>query len=72
MLNLNEICEIINETRVRFNAKLHFHDVCPTPFFTLDEPDEQAEKFITDYFAKKNLTVKFSDDHKQFVYTKNH
>ena len=70
MLSLNEICILKNELDTRFGVNLHFHDVCPTPFFTLEKSDEEAEKFIEEFLESKRLSPRFSEDGKQFVVVK--
>ncbi|MCH5298074.1 MAG: hypothetical protein J1E85_10465 [Ruminococcus sp.] len=67
MLSIFEISKLKSEIKSKFNTELHYHDACPKGYFTLDEDNENIVKFIEDFFAERNLQLKFSDDRLHFV-----
>lgn len=67
MLSLSDILELKNEIKLNFGAELHFHDVCPKPFFTLDSADKAVEDFIVEYLAERKQYPRFSENHLQFI-----
>lgn len=70
-ITFSEVTELKKEIKDKFpSAGIHFHDGCGGQYFTIDQPDEALLKCITAYFAKKNLTVLFSEDGSQFTLKK--
>lgn len=67
MITLSDILELKHEIKLNFGAELHFHDVCPKPYFTLDSRDEAVESFIVRYLAERKQRPRFSEDHLQFT-----
>ena len=70
MLNLSEIIELKQELADKTGAELHYHDVCPKPFFTLERSDSEIQTCITEYLGRKRYTPRFSDNGLQFTVEK--
>ena len=70
MLNLSEIIELKQELADKTGAELHYHDVCPKPFFTLERSDSEIRTCITEYLGRKRYIPRFSDDGLQFTVEK--
>ena len=70
MLNFSEIIQLKQELVDRTGADLHYHDVCPKPFFTLERSDSEIQACITEYLGKKHYVPRFSDDGLQFTVEK--
>ena len=66
-LNLDEIINLKNFILDNFNEKLHVHDTCGGQYFTLDTQIDNLENVTNDYFSKKNLQAKFSNDKLSFT-----
>lgn len=71
MLSLSDIMKMKKELNDVYGAQLHFHDVCPKPFFTLDKTNDEIKNYIYDFLRAKNLTASFSDDDTHFTVEKN-
>ena len=67
MLNFSEIIQLKQELAENYNVDLHYHDVCPKPFFTLEQTSGDIQGYITDYLQKKSYAPCFSDDRLQFT-----
>ena len=67
MLNLSEIIELKKELDKVYHTDLHYHDVCPKPFFTLEHTNSEIREYITDYLRKKRYAPQFSEDGLQFT-----
>ena len=67
MLNFSEIIQLKQELADRTGADLHYHDVCPKPFFTLEHTNSEIREYITDYLRKKRYAPQFSEDGLQFT-----
>ena len=67
MLNLSEIIELKKELDKAYHTELHYHDVCPKPFFTLEHTNSEIREYITDYLQEKRYTPHFSADELQFT-----
>ena len=70
MLNFSEIIELKQELADRTGAELHYHDVCPKPFFTLERSDSEIQTCITEILGKKHYAPRFSDNGLQFTVEK--
>lgn len=70
MLNLSEIIELKQELADKTGAELHYHDVCPKPFFTLERSDSKIQTCITEYLGRKRYIPRFSDNGLQFTVEK--
>ena len=70
MLNLSEIIELKKELDKVYHTDLHYHDVCPKPFFTMERTDSEIQAFITAYLQPKGYAPQFSDDGLQFTLTR--
>lgn len=67
-LDFSQVLEMKKAVDEVFHLNVHFHDACGGQYFSLDEkPTKELEDFITDYFAKKNITVDFTTDRKRFT-----
>ena len=44
MLTLSEIVELKDTLRYGSDSELHYHDVCPKPYFTLDRTEPKIQK----------------------------
>ena len=51
MLTLSEIVELKSIVKSGAGAELHFHDVCPKPFFTLDKTDPKIQNIIDTFLS---------------------
>lgn len=67
MLSLSDITELKREIKSRFGAELHFHDVCPRPYFTIEKTDKDIESFISEFLDSRKYHPKFSENHLQFT-----
>ena len=67
MLSFSEIIQLKQELADRTGADLHYHDVCPKPFFTLERTDSDIRSCITEFLAQKRHVPRFSDDGLQFT-----
>lgn len=70
-LTFTEVTELKEEINRRFSSQIHFHDGCGGQFFTLDEKNDELEKFIIAYFTERNLRAKFSEDGLHFTVKNN-
>lgn len=70
MLSLSDISALKREVESRFEVKLHFHDVCPKPYFTLETRNEAVESFISDFLENRNYYPEFSENYLQFTVEK--
>ena len=70
MISLSDISALKREVESRFGVELHFHDVCPKPYFTLESRNEAVESFISDYLESRNLYPAFSENCLQFTVEK--
>jgi hypothetical protein len=43
MLNLSDIVILKYELSDTYGTRLHYHDVCPKPFFTLEQTDSEIQ-----------------------------
>ncbi|MGN0639918.1 MAG: hypothetical protein ACI4JT_03090 [Oscillospiraceae bacterium] len=66
-LTFTEVTELKEEASRRFSSQIHFHDGCGGQFFTLDEKNDELEKFIIAYFTERNLQAVFSGDGLHFT-----
>lgn len=73
ILTFNEIIDlnhILEEKGISF--KVHLHDRCGSQSFTVEptgkneQPIDYAKNEILDYFNKKRITLKFSEDNQEF------
>ena len=67
MLTLSEIVELKNTLIYGSDSKLHYHDVCPKPYFTLDRTDPKIQKIIDTYLSSKKHFAVYSPDGLQFT-----
>lgn len=67
MLSFSEISEIKNILKQEFGADLHFHDVCPKPYFTLDKTKKEIQEAIDNYLSEKRLSAAYSSDRLHFT-----
>lgn len=66
IISLSDAAAFKQEVAARFPVPIHFHDGCGGQYFSMDEPMQELKEWITDYFAERNLQVRFSADGKQF------
>ena len=67
MLTLSEIVELKSIVKSGAGAELHFHDVCPKPFFTLDKTDPKIQNIIDTFLSSKKRFAVYSSDGLQFT-----
>ena len=67
MLNLSDIVILKYELSDTYGTRLHYHDVCPKPFFTLEQTDSEIQSCIADFLQKRGYSPHFSDDGLQFT-----
>ena len=67
MLSLTDVVTLKSEIKERFGFELHYHDACPKPYYTLDQRNEDAERFITEFLADRGERPSFSKDGLHFT-----
>ena len=67
MLKISDIILLKQELDETYNVVLHYHDVCPKPFFTLEQTGEEIQNDITAFLQKRCYSPRFSDDRLQFT-----
>lgn len=70
ILSLSDAAELKKEVAERFSVKVHFCDSCGGQSFTVESPSEELKKFISAFFAAKNLQAVFSENGEQFTVKK--
>jgi len=70
ILTLFEVNKLKKEVFDRFSAKIHFHDGCGGQYFSLDESNDELQKYITAYFTDMNIQAAFSEDGLYFTVKK--
>lgn len=70
ILTLFEVNKLKKEVFDRFSAKIHFHDGCGGQYFSLDESNDELQKYITAYFTDMNIQAVFSEDGLYFTVQK--
>ena len=71
MLSLSEIVELKSIVKSVTGTELHFHDVCPKPFFTLDKADSEIQEIINTFLSSKKHIAVYSSDGLQFTIERN-
>lgn len=66
IITLSEAAALKKEIAEKYHVQLHFHDGCGGQYFTLEQPSAELKKYITDYFAEKDLQAVFSENGEQF------
>ena len=66
ILTLSEVAELKKEIAERFSVRIHFHDGCGGQYFTVDGATDELKAFLTEYFAKQKLNVRFSESVNSF------
>lgn len=67
MLNFSEIIQLKQELAERYQTELHYHDVCPKPFFTMEQTSGDIQDYISGFLQKRHYAPCFSDDGLQFT-----
>lgn len=67
MISFTDVVPFKKEIQEKFGQNIHFHDRCGGQFFTIDEPSEELQMYITGYFAAKGVKTQFSDDGDKFM-----
>ena len=67
MLTFSEIVELKSIVKTGADTELHFHDVCPKTFFTLDKTDTEIQEIINTYLSSKKHIAVYSSDGLQFT-----
>ncbi len=67
MLSLSDVALLKSELRSKYNVELHYHDVCPKPYFELERADGKITQSIAEFLAEKNQKPSFSDDGLRFT-----
>lgn len=70
ILALSDITKLKKEINDRFSAQIHFHDGCGGQYFSLDEQNDEIQKYITAYFADMNMQAVFSEEGLRFTVRK--
>ncbi len=71
MMSLSEIVELKSIVKSGADTELHFHDVCPKPFFTLDKTDTEIQEIINTFLSSKKYVAVYSADGLQFTIERN-
>lgn len=72
MLSFSEIVKLKSILKTDFAATLHFHDVCPKPYFTLDKTGAEIQVAICSFLSQRYQTATFSSDGLHFTIDKKH
>ena len=67
MLKISDIIQLKQELAVKHSVVLHYHDVCPKPFFTLEQTGEEIQNVITAFLQKRGYSTRFANDGLQFT-----
>ena len=67
MLKISDIIQLKQELAEKHSVVLHYHDVCPKPFFTLEQTGEEIQNVITAFLQKRGYSPRFADDGLQFT-----
>lgn len=67
MINISDIILLKQELAEKYSTVLHYHDVCPKPFFSLEQTGKEIQSEITMFLKKRGYTPRFSDDGSQFT-----
>ena len=67
MLSFSEITELKNILKQKFGADLHFHDVCPKPYFTLDKSAKEIQEAIGAFLSARHMCAAYSSDGLHFT-----
>lgn len=70
MLSFSEIVKLKSILQTDFDTTLHFHDVCPKPYFTLDKTDAEIQVAICSFLSQSHHTATFSSDGLHFTIDK--
>ena len=70
ILTLSEVNTIKKEVSDRFSVQIHFHDGCGGQCFSLDESNDELQKYITAYSTDMNMHAVFSEDGLYFTIKK--
>lgn len=62
ILSISDVAEIKKEAAERFAVEAHFCDSLTGQSFTAERSDEELKRFITVFFAAKNLRAVFSEN----------
>lgn len=66
IFSLIEAASFKKEIYEKFCVQIHFHDGCGGQYFTLENPTAELKAYITDFFARRNLNVHFSENRQHF------
>ncbi len=72
MLSFSEIAALKNLIKTQSGIALHFHDVCPRPYFTLDKTDFITQSIIDTFLSAKQYYAVYSSDGLHFTIERNH
>lgn len=67
MLTISDIILLKQELGEKYRTVLHYHDVCPKPFFSLERTGKEIQSDIIMFLKKRGCTPRFSDDGSQFT-----
>ncbi len=67
MLSFFDIIEIRTILKQRFGTRLHYHEVLPEPYFTLDSSDQKIRYAIESFLNTKQQTAVYAPDHLKFT-----
>ena len=70
ILTLSEVTKLKKEVIDRFSAQIHFHDGCGGQYFSLDESNDELQKYIIAYFTDIKMQAVFSEDGLYFTVKK--
>lgn len=63
----DEVLKLKKYMDKRLSVYVHFHDGCGGQYFNLDEPNDDAEQALNEYFSRLNKTVVFAADNMTFT-----
>ncbi len=66
ILSISDVTDLKKAITEKFSSQIHFHDGCGGQYFTVDEPTDELKSFLTEYFARQKLKVRFLKDGTHF------
>ena len=66
ILSISDVTDLKKAITEKFSSQIHFHDGCGGQYFTIDEPADELKSFLTEYFSRRKLKVRFLKDGTHF------
>lgn len=66
ILTISDVAKMKKELAELFFIEIHFHDGCGGQYFAVDSLTEETKTSLSEYFAKQNRKVCFSESGTEF------